>query len=368
VPELATEKSSLYDLTPPELESFFLSIGEPKYRSSQVLDFLYRVPVDSIEKFTTLPLSLRGKLAKVFTLAPIALRATLEAKDGAVKHVYELTTKAPDAALESVWMPSEPADLASSDKPTQPRYSLCVSTQLGCAEGCKFCATASLGLRRQLTTGQIIYQIVHCRTLYGNYPDTVLFMGMGEPMQNFQAVCAAVEILTHKDALGFSPTRIVISTAGELDKLEEFHTRFPKVRIAISLNAATDELRSTLMPINKRFNLKAIASFVRSMRLEKRQKITFEYVVLGGVNDTPEQIRALVNFLKPFSRRIKVNLIPFNPSVGINFQTPSKENVLKIQETLRNIGVMTFIRRPRGASASAACGQLAGKFWTSPNF
>lgn len=350
-------KLSLYDLTPSEMRSFFLSIGEPAYRAEQVLDFLYRHPVSTFDELTTLSKSLRARLSETTRLAPLTLRTTLEAPDGTIKHAYELD-RAGDlpVTLESVWMTS------GESKEDDSRRTICVSSQLGCAVGCRFCATGAIGLHSQLTAGEIIYQIVHASILYGSFPDTILFMGMGEPMHNFNAVCAAVELLTHKKGLGFSPKRIVISTAGELERLAAFHKRFPRVGIAISLNASTDDLRSYLMPINNTFNLKMISSFISSIDLIRGDRISIEYVLLAGVNDTRSQVNALIRFLLPLSERIKVNLIAYNQVPGLQFSTPKHERVFEIQEMLISQNIMTFIRRNRGRGVNAACGQLGGRF------
>jgi 23S rRNA (adenine2503-C2)-methyltransferase len=362
--------TSLYDLTPQEMESFFLSIGEKRYRAKQVLDFLYHHPVGKIDEMTTLPGSLRKRLSDTVRLIPLDLRTTVESSDGTIKHAYEVQDKARNKALlESVWMPADKTDVAGlkdgknlkygSDKAK--RFTLCISSQLGCAAGCSFCATGALGLKAQLTTGEIVYQVVHSLALYGRLPDTVLFMGMGEPMHNFEAVSAAIEILTHPDGLGLSQRRIVVSTSGELERLGATHRKFPKIRLAISLNAATDALRSKIMPVNKKFNLKAIAAFISSLDASGRDKVTLEYVVLAGVNDSPDHVRKLSGYLKPITRNVKVNLIPYNPVKGSKYKTPPYKTVLSIQQKLIEIGVSTFIRRNRGREAMAACGQLGGK-------
>jgi 23S rRNA (adenine2503-C2)-methyltransferase len=362
---------SLYDLTPNELESFFLSIGEPAYRAKQVVDFLYRHPVASFDDFTSLSKSLREKLASSIRLAPLILRTSLKAPDGTVKNAYEVTGPAGKGAfLESVWMPAEPTDIVSHTVPRgkdesvglkKPRYTLCISSQLGCAAGCKFCATGAMGLKGQLTAGEIVYQIVHSRITHGEYPDAVLFMGMGEPMHNFEAVCASVEIITHEEGLAFSPRRVVLSTSGEIDRMGEFHRRFPRVRLAISLNAGTDRLRSELIPMNDKFNLAAIAAFIKNLELAKNDMVTFEYVIISDVNDTPEQIRAVVGYLKPLSDRVKVNLIPYNHIDGLDYKSPEHIKIMELQKAIRAIGISAFIRRNRGRGVSAACGQLAGR-------
>jgi len=353
-----SQKPSLYDLTPAELESFFLSIGEKSYRARQVMDFLYLHPVDSFDEMTNLPLDLRERLSETLILAPIVLRETVEAPDGTVKHGYEVEGPPNrDILLESVWMPAESTDAVSSGKD---RFTLCISSQLGCAAKCGFCATGKLGLHAQLSMGQIVYQVVHALKMYGKLPDTVLFMGMGEPMHNLDAVEKAVEIFTHPEALGMSPRRIVVSSCGEIERLDKFRRKFPRVRIAISLNAATDDLRSRLMPINETFGLDAIRSFIKAAEEENGEKITLEYVMLGGINDTDSQLAALVRFLRPIADRVKVNLIQYNPVDKSDFRQPKIERIREMQNALREIGVMTFIRRNRGRSVSAACGQLAG--------
>jgi len=363
-------QKSFYDLTPPELESFFVAIGEKKFRAHQVLDFLYRHRVNSIDEMTSLPKDLRARLSKSVQEAPLTLRTTVESPDGTIKHAYEpaLNAGADSPFLESVWMPSEPADLSGGAKTSreegsqrQSRSTLCISAQLGCAAGCTFCATGRLGLHRQLTTGEIVYQVIHASKLYGKLPDTVLFMGMGEPMHNYEAVVSAVNILTHKDGLAMSGRRIVVSTAGELERLGAFRSKFPKVRIAISLNAATDELRSSIMPVNKTFKLRNIAAFISTLKLSAGEKVTLEYVLLGDLNDTVAQERALIRFLKPLSLRVKVNLIPYNPVPGLEYKSPEESRALAMQESLKQLGIMTFIRRNRGRGVSAACGQLGGR-------
>jgi 23S rRNA (adenine2503-C2)-methyltransferase len=361
---------SLYDLTPPELESFFHEIREEKYRARQILDFLYKSPVTNFDGMTTLSKSLRQRLSETFQLAPMELRTTAESKDGTVKHAYEIRDKARNKILlERVWMPAEKTDLGPSGRETAKlkgkppdRFTLCISSQLGCAAGCKFCATGKVGLKGQLTTGEIVWQVVHALMMYGQLPDTILFMGMGEPMHNLDAVTAAVEIFSHPDALGISHRRIVVSTCGEMERLRSFHSKFPRIRIAISLNAASDDLRSGLMPVNDAHNLRSIQSFIKSAGLSGKDKITLEYVVLDGVNNTGAEIAYLVKFLKPLAGHVKVNLIPYNHVEGIRYKSPEIGSVLEIQRKLIEIDVSTFIRKNRGRGASAACGQLSGRY------
>lgn len=357
---------SLYDLTPTELESFFLSIGEEQYRARQVLDFLYRHPVDRFEEMTSLSKPLRERLSETVRLAPIDLRTTVETSDGTVKHAYEVRDRARNRILlESVWMPADGTDVGETDyvkgKSVGNRRTLCISSQLGCAAGCSFCATGRVGLKGQLTTGEIVYQVVHAWKTYGALPDTVLFMGMGEPMHNYEAVESAIEILTSEKGMGFSPRRIVVSSCGEIEKLRSFRSKHPKVGLAISLNAASDELRTHLMPVNKTYNLNRLLSFIDQAGASGRDKITLEYVVLAGVNDTPEQVKKLTEMLRPVGRKVKVNLIPFNPVDGIEYRTPAMQKVFDIQENLIGCGISTFIRKNRGKGVSAACGQLSGR-------
>jgi len=363
-------KKSFYDLTLPELESFFLAIGEKKFRARQVFDFLYNHPVESIDEMTSLPKGLREKLSASVQSSPLTLRTTVESSDGTIKHAFEpaLSAGTHSPFIESVWMPSESTDLDGGVKTSKEpgstkhkRSTLCISSQLGCAVGCTFCATGQIGLHRQLTTGEIVYQVVHAMKLYGRYPDTLLFMGMGESMHNYDAVVSAVNILTHKDGPGMSGKRIVVSSAGELERLGAFKKKFPRVRIAISLNAATDDVRTSLMPINERFRLKNIAAFISTIELSAGEKVTIEYVVLSGVNDTAAQEKALLRFLKPLAKLVKMNLIPYNEVEDLDFKSPGDERVLAMQESLKKIGIMTFIRRNRGRGVYAACGQLAGR-------
>jgi len=367
-------RKSIYDLTPSEMESFFLSIGEKEYRVKQVLDFLYRHPVDDFESMTSLPKALRDKLAGILRLVPLGIRTSLESGDGTIKHAYEIVgDEKAGMLIESVWMPSEPADTGpfgngthsegqSGRKKTNAgnRHTICISSQLGCAAGCRFCATGKKGLVRQLSTGEIVYQVVHAMKIYGTLPDTILFMGMGEPMHNFDAVCGAIEIMTHEGGFGMSPRRIVVSTCGELERLGTFHRKFPRVRLAISLNAAVDQLREELMPVNEKFSLGAISAFIRSLGPGLSDPITLEYVVLRDMNDRIIHVNSLIRFLRPLSKYVKVNLIPYNATGIREFSSPTRESVLNIQSRIKAMGIMAFVRRNRGRKAHAACGQLAG--------
>ncbi len=357
--------SSLYDLTPAEMESFILSIGEKKYRARQMLAHLYNDPVTSFDDMTTFSVELRRKLESVLTLAPLQIRTSVESPDGSVKHAYEAADDS-KALLESVWMPSEAADGAPlGGKGTKGRQhkrnTLCVSSQLGCAAGCRFCATGKLGLQVQLTSGQIVYQVIHTLIMYKKLPDAILFMGMGEPMHNYEAVESAIEILTHPRTVGLSQRRIVVSTAGELERMGALARKFKKIRLAISLNAATDDVRNNIMPLNKRFDLRAIRAFIHSTHRKTKEKITLEYVVLKDVNDTWQEEQALVRYLKPLAGKVKVNLIPYNPVKGIKFNSPDPERVKAIQRSIKELGIKVFIRKNRGRDSLAACGQLSGQ-------
>ena len=286
---------------------------------------------------------LRAALARRFDLPVLQPADVARARDGTRKLLFALAS---GAAIESVVLP-EP-----------PRLTACISSQAGCAMGCQFCATAGLGLQHNLSAGEIAGQVVAVQRLLD--PDerltNVVFMGMGEPLHNYDAVREAIEILTAAWGLGLSGRRITVSTVGLLPQLERLARETP-VNVAVSLTATTDALRTRLMPVNRRYPLRELIATCRALPIAQRRRITFEYVLLAGVNDAAADARRLVALLHGI--RAKINLIPFNPFPASPFTPPAPAAVRQFQEHLLAAGINASVRATRGGDIQAACGQLA---------
>jgi 23S rRNA (adenine2503-C2)-methyltransferase len=318
--------------------------GELAFRAQQLCHWVYKRQATSLLQMTDLPESLRQRLhSRVYISTPTVLRQQ-HSTDGTEKYLFRLED---GNQVETVLIPAED------------RCTLCVSTQVGCAIGCRFCLTAQGGLVRSLRPAEIIGQVLHFQEP-GKAPEraftNIVFMGMGEPLDNFRGTVQAIRILTADWGLGISPRRITVSTSGLVRRLEAFGREDLKVNLAVSLNATTDAVRTQLMPINKAYPLDTLLAACRAFPLAARQRITFEYVLLGGVNDTPKDAERLVKLLRGL--RCKVNLLPFNEIPGSPYCRPSDDAVLRFQEYLLQHHISAFIRQSRGRDISAACGQL----------
>jgi 23S rRNA (adenine2503-C2)-methyltransferase len=336
-------------LTLPQLEALAKDLALAPFRARQIFSWIHRHGATSTAAMTNLGAELRATLDARGTLAPLEVEADVSSEDGTRK----LRLRSSDGAcIESVLIPEE-------GKLTQ-----CLSTQVGCGLGCRFCATATMGLLRNLRAGEIVDQVYRARALA---PPTLearvsnlVFMGMGEPMNNLDAVLQAVEILCSERGMDFSPRRITVSTAGVVPGIEELGRRAPQVGLAVSLNATTDEVRSELMPINRRWPLDVLLDALRRYPLPRRRRITFEYVLLRGVNDTLADARQLPRLLDRIPA--KVNLIAYNPArQDMRFRPPEEESVERFAEQLRAKGLPTYVRRSRGRDIAAACGQLVAE-------
>lgn len=337
--------------TPAALHQWLATARQPTYRVRQVLHWLYRRGARTFAEMTDLPAPVRRELAATFFLPPPPSAHVVCAADGTRKLLLRF---ADGAAIESVLIPDPP------------RLTLCLSSQVGCAMGCRFCATARMGLQRNLTADEIVAQVFAARRELG--PGTritnLVFMGMGEPLHNYDAVVAAIDILTAEWGCGFSPRRVTVSTVGLLPRLERL-TRDTSVNVAVSLVAATDAVRDRLAPVNRRYPLAQLASVCRHLPIPQRRRITFEYVMLAGVNDTPADAKRLIGLLRGI--RAKVNLIPFNPFPGCEFSPSPAETIERFQAQLLEGGLHATIRTSRGSDIRAACGQLATNIASSPN-
>jgi len=328
-----------------ELQAWVESQGLRTFHARQIFRWLHQRGAASYEEMTDLSKDLRARLPQ---LAPLLRPVIVEERpcsDGAVKYRFRLHD---GLEVEGVFIPE-------SDRQT-----VCISSQVGCGMGCAFCATGTMGFLRNLSAAEIAGQVeaimARLRAPDGRRPvSNVVFMGMGEPLANLPAVIRAAEILLDPLGPGFSRRHITVSTAGLIPAMEEFVRRSP-VKLAVSLNATSDEVRDRIMPVNRRFPLERLLAACRNLPFQHGDRVTFEYVMLGGINDSDEDARRLLRLLSGI--RAKVNLIPFNPFPGSAFARPSRERVDAFLERLAGGGVSAFVRQSRGASQGGACGQL----------
>ncbi|MBL0210879.1 MAG: 23S rRNA (adenine(2503)-C(2))-methyltransferase RlmN [Holophagaceae bacterium] len=330
-----------------ELRAWLAVLGEPAFRGDQVFEGLHRHRFASWNQFTSLSTALRAKLESAAQLQWPEITESIDSEDGSTKHVFRLSD---GRQVEGVHMP-----LAK-------RRTLCLSSQVGCAMGCTFCATGLMGIVRNLSAGEIVGQVVAMLTAHhhsGDEPVNLVFMGMGEPLHNLENVMKAFRILTDAGGLGLSPRRITVSTSGLASGIERMAAYAKRPRLALSLNATTDEYRSRIMPVNRAWNLAALAEVLARFPLEKRERITLEYVLLSGVTDSLEDGRRLARFAQGFPS--KINLIPFNPHEGSGFEPPSEERIGQLCQILSKAGLTVSVRRSRGQDVAGACGQLIRK-------
>lgn len=341
-------------------------LGEPAYRASQILDAVYRQRVDSLENISTLPGSLRTRLSQNgWSVGLPRIEKSFLSRDGTVRYLIGF----PDGqSVETVWMPegdggeseegSEAIDALEIGQRLWRRATICISSQVGCAVDCQFCLTALLGVKRNLRAGEIVGQVLAVLNDQTVFPDhdrvNLVFMGMGEPFLNYDDFMKSVRLLVEE--VGLAESRMTVSTAGIVPRIGEFGREPIRPRLAISLNASNNDLRTRLMPLNKKWNLEMLMAAARDFPLRNRERVTFEYVLLQGVNDSAENAQEVVDLLQGI--RARVNLIALNPGPGIAFETPASDRVAAFQQVLRNAGILTFIRRPRGRDIFAACGQL----------
>jgi 23S rRNA (adenine2503-C2)-methyltransferase len=345
-----------------ELALLVQEAGEPAYRARQIFDAVYGQRVDALEQISTLPKEFRGLLSqKGVGVGSLRISQKFVSSDGTVRYLLEL---ADGQTVETVWMPEgdggETGDgsEAEATHSAWDRATICVSSQVGCAVDCQFCMTALLGLKRNLSAGEIVGQISALlndqQVAIGQSRVNLVFMGMGEPFLNYENFMKAVRLLVN--GVGVPESRMTVSTAGIVPRIYDFGQETVRPKLAISLNASNDEQRNLLMPINRKWNLEKLMAAAREFPLRNRERLTFEYVLLSEVNDSVQNAREVVELLR--GMRAKVNLIALNPGPGIAFQTPAEQRVLTFQEILVAAGIPTFIRRPRGRDIYAACGQL----------
>lgn len=335
-----------YDLSLQEWIDFFQSLGEPAYRARQVWHGLYRRFVQSVDEFTDLPRALRSQLAERFRFPPLIPQASIASRDGqTVKTLFQLSD---GQAIETVLMRYER------------RRTLCISTQVGCAMGCVFCATGQMGFRRHLTAGEIVAQVMYyARQLaeQGERVTNIVVMGMGEPFHNYENTLKAIDLLNDPEGYHFGERRITISTVGLVPMIRRFTEERRQVNLAISLHAADDALRSSLLPVNRKYPLKEVIQACRDYVEKSHRRVTFEWALIRGVNDTPEQARRLAGLLK--GMLCHVNVIPLNPTPGYKGKATTQERARVFQAILQEAGIPCTIRLRRGIEIQAGCGQLA---------
>lgn len=354
---IGTVKLSAENLAPPshpvarlpeEWVSSMREWGEPAYRGGQVFDWIHRQGVLDADEMSNLPKLLRSRLKDEGLGWPVEVVSSHESSDGTRKLLVGLRD---GERVETVLIPQRDDDRTVTQ---------CISSQVGCAMGCVFCASGVAGLKRQLTDAEIVAQVLLGRRELG--PDrrvrNVVFMGMGEPLHNYDAVARALVLITHPAGLDLSKRRVTVSTSGLVKQIDQLGKDFDgQVQLAISLHSVRDDVRSKIMPVNRKHGLADLTGALRRYPLSKRQRITIEYTLIEGVNDSPDDARDMVKLLEGIP--VKVNLIPMNPISASSLQAPDSAHVSRFQDALTKRGLSVFVRKTRGDDVAAACGQLA---------
>ena len=333
------------DLTLCEAENWIKNKNLPVYRAKQIRKWLFFYLSSSFDEMSNLPKSLRSMLEAEVSINPLENIATEYSCDGTVKYLFRLCD---GESIESVLIPGEK------------KYTLCISTQVGCMMGCRFCLTASQGFKRNLSSGEIIEQVIYVKRTMDK-PDVlsnIVIMGMGEPLINYENVVKAISVITDQEGLDFSNRKVTLSTSGVVPAMHDIG-RDTSVNLAVSLNAADNETRSYLMPVNDKWPLEELLKACRNFPLPNRRMITFEYILLAGINDSDEAAYKLSKILRGI--RAKINLIPFNNHAASDFKSSEEDRVLKFQDILVSNHYTAIIRKSKGRDISAACGQLKSR-------
>jgi 23S rRNA (adenine2503-C2)-methyltransferase len=341
-------KKDLTNLSLSQLTEFLVNLGLPKYRGAQVFSWLYRPKVSDFSQMTDLSKDLRENLAARTSFTWPQIAEIERSQDGTVKYGFKLQD---DNYIEAVLIPEEG------------RNTLCVSSQIGCAMACSFCLTGTIGFKRNLLPGEIVGQVIGVREwlLDNNSSEglnNLVFMGMGEPLANFDNLLIALDILTNQRGLDFSERKITVSTCGLVSKIIELGQK-SKVNLAVSLHSVDDSIRSRIMPINKKYPVADLLEACRNFPMPKRKRIMFEYILIKDLNDSEADAQLLAQKLK--SIPCKINLLPYNESAYLPFKRSSDDKIDLFQKTLWKAGYTVLVRSSRGGDISAACGQLAGK-------
>lgn len=347
--DTGTARKEVLGLSSQELRQVATAVlreaSQPPYRLSQLEDWIYRRTPRSFSEMSNLPRAFRQRLEELWSLHPLELITEEVSRDGTRKFLWG---RGRAGTLESVLIPDHD------------RVTYCISTQAGCPVGCTFCATGHGGFQGQLQAAEIVDQVLSIRSLTARPPTNIVYMGMGEPLLNFREVSRSLEILTAGEQVGLGSRRITVSTVGIPDRIRELARAFPQVRLALSLHAAQEELRSTLIPLNRRFPLRAVLDAVRDHTRETKKRVTCEYVILPGVNDSEHHSSEVTSVLRGIPAAI--NLLGFNPFPGARYEKPDVGRLIRFRDWLRRSfpGEVT-IRRSRGEDIQGACGQLSGQ-------
>ena len=350
------EKEDIYSFTKEELQQRI----KPSFRAKQIYNWLYVKSVDSFEEMRNLPKSLQNELNEKYELKKLKILKIEKSLDGSKKYLFGLKN---GLSVEAVLLPMKKAILDSNgDILHHPKFTICISSQVGCKIGCAFCLTAKEGFKRDLTSGEIINQVLVIKkenNIPSNHKTNLVFMGMGEPLDNLDNVVKAIKIFTDLDGFAISARRQTISTSGLSNQIKKLGTMNLGVLLAISLHAVDDKLREKLMPINRAYNIQSIINAVKEFPIDARKRVMFEYLVIGDLNDDIKSAKKLIKLLHGI--KAKVNLIYFNPYEDSPFQRPSVKKMIEFQNYLTNHGIICTIRESKGLDISAACGQLREK-------
>ncbi len=336
------DRIDIRDLGLEELRAELAAMGEKPFRAAQVLSWLYQKGATRFEEFTDLPRALRVKLETRFVIGPLEVAETLRSSDGTEKFLFRLRD---GNAVEAVLIPSKS------------RSTICLSTQVGCKFACAFCASGLGGFKRNLTTGEITGQVLQLHRVIGRETTNFVFMGMGEPLDNWTNVERAIRIMNAPEGLGIAARRMTLSTAGYLPGLRRFEELELQVNLSVSLHAVTDRLRSELMPINRKYPLEELVGACEAYLRRGGRMITLEYILIAGLNDSLNDADGLAAIARRL--RAKVNLIAYSPVPGLDFETPAEAEMARFRRLLDERRVKATVRRSKGADIAAACGQLA---------
>ena len=332
-----------------DLQATVEAAGEPGYRATQIADWLYRKRIETWDAMSDLPRALREKLAGEFSLQQLVTVRVLGSADTTQKFLFRLSD---GSLIEAVLIPASPA--LYGDK--SDRRTLCVSTQVGCAYGCKFCASGLDGFSRNLQPNEMVDQIIAIERASGEKIDNIVFMGMGEPLANFENLMRAIQIINAPWGLGIGARHITVSTSGLAPQIRRLADEPMQIRLAVSLHGASDDVRSQIMPVNQRYNVETLLSACDHYVARKKQRLTFEYILIAGVNDADSQAHLLARHARRLSA--KINLIPYNTVEGLEWSRPSRNRQENFLSILKHHGVAATLRREKGHDIAAACGQL----------
>jgi len=334
-------------------------LEQPAYRADQILEWIYQKRATSFEKMSNLPAALRQGLTEAMNFSLPVLEREVDSGDTTKKFLLRVGQ---GDLIETVLIPASPALYGEASD----RRTLCVSSQVGCAYGCRFCASGLDGWKRHLSADEIVGQLLLAESVSGEKVNNIVFMGMGEPLANLPNLLKAIEIINAPWGIGLGARHITVSTSGLVPQIRELADQSRQIRLAISLHGATDEVRSKIMPVNRKYPLEELMEACEYFTHRKKQLITFEYILIDGINDAPAQARALSGLARPL--KAKVNLIPYNTVEGLPWKRPPREQQEKFLMALRRAGVPATLRREKGHDIAAACGQLRLQTVREKNF